>query len=85
MTQTTTTRAAVEVSKNEKVTAAFMAAIQAMSNAQDKVLEALTEMYGDDTANDMFNKLPFTDIEKQLGHYMYINFAEALHSSNNNR
>lgn len=76
----TTTKKAYNVTPR---TGLFLDAMAAIMAAEDAVLQALTEMYGDYTAE--FEKIPFDAVKKTFAEYMYIGIAENMGDTHLNK
>lgn len=76
--QSTTTAKQYEVTPR---TGKFIAAIEALSNAEQAVFDAMADMYGED--NSLFETIPFDAVKKAVAEYLYLGIAENMQDSRN--
>lgn len=74
--QNTTTAKQYEVTPR---TGKFIAAIEALNNAEQAVYDAMTDMYGEDSG--LFETIPFDAVKKAVGEYLYWGIAENIQDS----
>lgn len=78
--QNTTTAKQYEVTPR---TGKFIAAIEAITAAENAVYDAMTDMYGED--NTLFEKIPFEAVKQAVAEFLYIGIAENMQDSKDGR
>ena len=59
-------------------TSALLGAVQSLNDSKNVILDALTTVYGEEQAQQMFDRIPFADVEDCLQKYLYLSITENL-------
>lgn len=64
-------------------TGLFIKALKQLNEAEETLLTAMSEMYGEEQGTKMTFDLPFEDIRKEVSFYMYLSIMEAQDEDEN--
>lgn len=64
-------------------TGLFIKALKELNEAEETLLTAMSEMYGEEQGTKMTFDLPFEDIRKEVSFYMYLSIMEAQEDDEN--
>jgi hypothetical protein len=71
-----------QVSLSEK-TGLFINALKQLNEAEETLLTAMSQMYGEEQGTKMTFDLPFEDIRKEVSFYLYLSIMEAQEDNEN--
>jgi len=71
-----------QVSLSEK-TGLFIKALKQFNEAEETLLTAMSQMYGEEQGTKMTFDLPFEDIRKEVSFYLYLSIMEAQEDNEN--
>lgn len=71
-----------QVSLSEK-TGLFINALKQLNEAEETLLTAMSQMYGEEQGTKMTFALPFEDIRKEVSFYLYLSIMEAQEDNEN--
>ena len=71
-----------QVNLSEK-TGLFIKALKQLNEAEETLLTAMSQMYGEEQGTKMTFDLPFEDIRKEVSFYLYLSIMEAQEDNEN--